>query len=267
MDCIDFHTHAFPDALASRAISSLEQSGGLRAHSDGSIAGLLASMDRAGIGQAVLCSIATRPGQFGDILRWSAAIRSERIIPLPSVHPQDPLLLEHVRQVHTQGFVGIKMHAYYQDFDLDDPALAPLYEELSALDLLLVIHTGFDIAFPRRRRADAARVVALAEVWPELRLVATHLGGWDDWDEAERLLIGRPICLELSLGVHALPAERLRRLLLAHPQDYLLFGSDSPWADQAASLEALRALELPQSLFARITGGNARRLLHHQGPA
>ncbi len=261
MDCIDFHTHAFPDALARRAVASLEENGGIEAHSDGSVGGLLASMDRAGIGQAVLCSIATRPGQFEDILHWSTAIRSERIVPLPSVHPRDPQWLERVRTVHAQGFVGIKMHSYYQDFDLDEPALFPLYDELSVLGLVLVVHTGFDIAFPRQRRADAARTVALAARWPRLKLVATHLGGWDDWDEAERLLIGRPIHLELSLGLHALPPEHLRRLLLAHPQDYLLFGSDSPWSDQAASLAILRALRLPPALFDRITGGNARRLL------
>ncbi|NLZ18052.1 MAG: amidohydrolase family protein [Desulfobulbaceae bacterium] len=265
MGHIDFHTHAFPDALALRAISSLEVSGNIRAYGEGTIQSLLASMDAAGIEQSVLCSIATRPGQFADILQWSLAIRSDRIIPLPSVHPQDEQLLEHVQLVHAQGFAGIKMHSYYQNYFLDDPALFPLYDILGELGMLLVIHAGYDIAFPRERRADPARIDWITRRWPKLKLIATHVGGWEEWDEVERLLIGRPVYLELSFGADFMPAERLKRLLLAHPQEYLLFGSDSPWTDQKKSLEALRNLDLPQNLFERITSGNARRLLRSLG--
>ena len=45
---IDFHTHAFPESVAVRAIPALEQAGNVQAHTDGSNAGLLASMDLAG---------------------------------------------------------------------------------------------------------------------------------------------------------------------------------------------------------------------------
>ena len=126
MGCIDFHTHAFPDALARRAVASLEESGNITAYSDGTIKGLLASMDAASIERAVLCSIATRPGQFGDILAWSAAVRSERIIPLPSVHPRDEQHLAHVRQVHAQGFAGL----YHEIFNERDAA--PVFAQLES---------------------------------------------------------------------------------------------------------------------------------------
>ena len=71
-------------------------------------------MDRSGIDQSVLCSIATRPEQFFPILEWSKAIRSDRIIPFPSLHPADPQLLEHLQVIHDEGFKGVKMHPYYQ---------------------------------------------------------------------------------------------------------------------------------------------------------
>ncbi|WP_211248521.1 hypothetical protein [Desulfobulbus elongatus] len=44
-------------------------------------------MARSGVERSVLCSIATRPEQFSPILDWSKAIRSERIEPFPSLHP------------------------------------------------------------------------------------------------------------------------------------------------------------------------------------
>jgi predicted TIM-barrel fold metal-dependent hydrolase len=78
------------------------------------VAGLLASMDRSGIEQSVVCSIATRQEQFTPILEWSKAIRSERIIPFPSLHPDDPELLEHLQLIRDEGFKGVKMHPYYQ---------------------------------------------------------------------------------------------------------------------------------------------------------
>ena len=258
---IDFHTHAFPDQIATSAIASLEHEGGIKAWLNGTVADLLRSMDRSGIETSVLCSIATRPSHFQPILDWSRAIRSKRIIPLPSLHPDDPKLLEHLRIIHAEGFCGIKMHAYYQECALDDPKLYDLYGLLSELGMLLVIHAGFDIAYPRIRVADPERILAVCRQYPDLKLIATHLGGMDDWGEVQRLLIGQPIHLELSFAVNDLDPAILREMLLNHPAEYLLFGTDSPWTDQADSLDLLRRLDLPATLVERITVTNARHLL------
>ncbi len=258
---VDFHTHAFPDQIAASAIASLEHEGGIKAWLDGTVADLLRSMDRSGIETSVLCSIATRPSHFQPILDWSRAIRSERIIPLPSLHPDDPQLLEHLRIIHAEGFLGIKMHAYYQNCAIDDPRLHDLYAMLAELGMLLVIHAGYDIAYPRIRVADPQRILDVCRQYPDLKLIATHLGGMDEWEEVETLLVGRPIAMELSFALNELAPARMRRMLLAHPADYLLFGTDSPWTDQADSLDLLRRLDLPEALVERITVTNARRLL------
>ena len=258
---VDFHTHAFPDQIAALAIASLEHEGGIKAWLDGTVADLLRSMDRSGIETSVLCSIATRPSHFQPILDWSRAIRSERIIPLPSLHPDDSQLLEHLRIIHAEGFPGIKMHAYYQDCAIDDPRLSDLYAMLAELGMLLVIHAGYDIAYPRIRLADPARILDVCRQFPDLKLIATHLGGWDEWEDVETLLVGKPVFMELSFALNELAPARLRRILLAHPADFLLFGTDAPWTDQADSLDLLRRLDLPEALVERITVTNARRLL------
>ncbi len=258
---VDFHTHAFPDQIAASAIASLEHEGGIKAWLDGTVADLLRSMDRSGIETSVLCSIATRPSHFQPILDWSRAIRSERIIPLPSLHPDDSQLLEHLRIIHAEGFPGIKMHAYYQDCAIDDPRLSDLYAMLAELGMLLVIHAGYDIAYPRIRLADPARILDVCRQFPDLKLIATHLGGWDEWEDVETLLVGKPVFMELSFALNELAPARLRRILLAHPADFLLFGTDAPWTDQADSLDLLRRLDLPEALVERITVTNARRLL------
>ncbi|MDR2551102.1 MAG: amidohydrolase [Desulfobulbus sp.] len=258
---IDIHTHAFPDDIARKAIPALEKEGGIKAYLDGTVAGLLDSMDRSGVQRSVLCSIATKPEQFDPILQWSRTIRSDRIEPFPSLHPEDPQLLEHLETIHAEGFKGVKMHSYYQDYFLDDVRLFPLYERMSQLGTILVIHAGYDIAFPRIRKADPGRIVEVCRQFPGLKLIATHLGGWDEWSDVRDLLAGKPIYMEISFALDFLDQKRLKEIMLAHPAEYLLFGTDSPWTDQATTLKMLARLKLPDPLFERIVGGNACRLL------
>ncbi len=259
---IDFHVHVFPDALAARAIAHLETTGKIKAALDGRVSSLLASMDGAGIGRAVVCSIATKPDQFAPILKFSQAIASPRIVPLASIHPKaDPDPVGRVRQVAEAGLVGIKLHPYYQDFELDDPALDPFYRALDETGLIVVSHTGFDFAFARQRKGDPARVRRVLDRAPGLKLVTTHIGAWDDWDEVERLLIGQPIWMEISLSIELLGRERAREMLLRHPADHILFGTDSPWTDQATTLALARALDLGPERESALLGDNARRLL------
>ena len=124
MPVIDFHTHAFPEALAARAVPMLEDAADVKAKLDGRISSLLKSMDDAGIERSVICSIATKPEHFGPILKWSQEIASERIVPLASVHPADPLAAQRVRAAARAGLRGIKLHPYYQSFDLDEVRVA-----------------------------------------------------------------------------------------------------------------------------------------------
>ncbi len=258
---IDFHTHAFPDKLAGKAIGHLEKEGGIAARLDGRLASLLASMDRCGIEKSVVCSIATKPPQFDSILKWSELVRSDRIIPLPSVHPDDPEIIERIGLIKKKGFKGIKMHPYYQDFCLDEERLLPVYEKVSRENLMLVLHTGFDFAFERIRKADPEKIVRIKEMFPFLKLVATHLGAWEDWDEVEKLLVGRNICMEISFSLDFLDRERVKRIIEKHPSGCIFFGTDSPWTGQAETLNLLKSLSLEPELESRILRDNALSFL------
>lgn len=262
---IDFHTHAFPDALAGRAITTLLEEGqkmyDVKAYLDGTVASLLASMDRNGIEKSVICSIATKPSQFDPILAWSQKINSGRIIPFPSIHPEDPDAADRVSRIRAAGLKGIKFHPYYQEFDIDEERVFPIYERIQAEGLIVVMHTGFDLAFERIRRADPAKIVRVLETFPALKLVTTHLGAWEDWEEVERHLAGKKIYMEVSYSLDCMTPETARRLILAHPEDHVLFGTDSPWADQGEALQMLKQLNLGEALEHRILRENALKLL------
>ncbi len=263
---IDFHAHAFPDALAPRAMKTLlDEVPGMPAYLDGTLGALLNSMDRTGIERAVICCIATKVEQFEPIFSWCREIRSDRVIPFPSVHPEDPQMAERIDQIAAEGFLGVKLHPFYQDFYAGEDRMRAFYQRVSARELLLVMHTGFDIAFPRERRADPQTLLELTQEFPRLKLVATHLGAWQQWDEVRRYLLGKPIYIEISLAMEDLGPDTSREMLLAHPQEYLLFGTDSPWSDQAATLSRLHALDLPEERWSRIVYENAAELLGIHG--
>jgi predicted TIM-barrel fold metal-dependent hydrolase len=258
MSAVDFHVHAFPDELAPRAVSRIEGLSGITSVLDGSLQSLLASMDAAGIEQSVILSIATKPAQFSSILAWSRKIASKRIIPFLSVSPSHPQSRENVRIAAEEGFRGLKFHPYYQDFDLDDPAMDPVYAAMEERGLICVSHTGFDHAFPFVRRADPSRILRVLKKFPRLAFVATHLGAWQDWELAERELPGANLWIDTSYSLEFMPREDARRLILCFPPDRVLFGTDSPWAGQVRSLALLRALCLGASREEAILSGNAR---------
>ncbi|MHC4772249.1 MAG: amidohydrolase family protein [Planctomycetota bacterium] len=239
---IDFHTHAFPDALAEHAMARLgSETDEVHPNLDGKVSSLVASMDAEGIEMAVLCSIATKPSQFDPIFRWSQEIASDRIIPLASVHPKDPDAVKHIHQVAKAGLKGLKMHPYYQDFYLDDPQLYPLFEAIQSEGLKQI-----------------SDVIAR---FPEMKLITTHLGAWQQWDEVRRYLLGKPVYMETSFSIEYLGVDQVRRMLLEHSPDHILFGTDSPWTDQRKTFESHKKMDLPSGIESKYFYYNALRVL------
>ena len=264
MGAVDFHAHAFPDNLAERAVSRIASLAGAKPVLDGKVSTLRASMDSARIERSVVLSIATKPGQYDSILAWSKTIASARIVPFLSIHHSEPDAPRKIREAASQGFKGFKFHPYYQDFDLDAEAMLPIYEALEERDLICVSHTGFDYSFPFIRKADPPRILNVLRRFPRLKFVATHLGGWKDWDLVAEILPGWPgagLWIDTSFSLEFMAAEKARALILAFPGKRILFGSDSPWADQAASLGSFRGLGLDPELERLILQENASRLL------
>lgn len=259
---IDFHTHAFPDNMSERVIRMLEEEGGIKAHLDGKISSLLSSMDDCGIEKSVVCNIATKPPQFHSILEWCKQVRSERIIPFPSFHPYDPEYIGRIDEIKAEGFKGIKFHPYYQNFTIDEEKLFPIYKKISDENLLLVMHTGFDFAFPFIPIADPEKIIRIIENFPSLKLVTTHLGSWKQWEEVEQFLLGKQIYMEISFSLEFLDGASAKRIISHHPPEYILFGTDSPWTEQQKTLALLRGLQLGKAAEERILRENAVRLLN-----
>ena len=83
---IDFHTHAFADSIAERAMAKLENTLKVSGRweeppaTDGTVSGLLRKMDGCGIDRSVILPIATKPSQQKTINDWAADVMSDRLI-------------------------------------------------------------------------------------------------------------------------------------------------------------------------------------------
>lgn len=273
MDIIDMHTHAFPDKLAERAIPQLEataaaQSGNpWKAVGSGTIAGLLASMDQAGIRLAVICSIATKPEQPEAILKWSSQVRGDRIEPFLSLHPQTPDKARWIERFAREGYKGIKLHPLYQGFPFDDPAMDEAYAACAAHGLIVVTHSGRDIAFPPDNDcAHPRRLRRVIRRHPSLKLLCTHMGGWENWTEVENELLGENVLLETSFSLHRLDPKRAAAMIRRHGVNRVMMGSDWPWYSQAEELRAIRNLGLTETELQWVLHSSAARLLRLEAP-
>jgi len=260
----DFHVHAFPDDLAPRAIRMLNESipQECAAVLDGTIGGLVRSMDGAGIGRSVTCPIATAPGQVRPILDWAVSIRSARIVPFASVHPGCEDMSAEVARIAGSGLLGIKLHPLHQDFAADERRMWPCYRAIADHGLILVLHCGLDLAFADDdERAHPQRVLNVHRQFPEIPLVATHMSGWKRWEAAADCLAGTDVYLETSYTLDVAPQELLAEILERHDPERIVFGTDSPLREQKEAIELVnRAFPDPQ-VRRKVLSGNADRLL------
>ncbi|MBE0416146.1 MAG: amidohydrolase [Coriobacteriia bacterium] len=257
---IDFHTHAFPDTMAPAAIASLEAEAGVSAFYDGTIADLVAAMDRSGVDLSVVQPVATKPTQVATINEWAAAISGKRIIAFGAMHPdvEDPAA--EVSRMHALGLRGFKMHPEYQMFEPDEPRLDPVWAAAAEHGLIAFFHAGADIAIPTVRGTPVA-FGRLLDRWPRLTVVLAHIGGFQQWKGVAEILAGRNVWLDTSYTLGHLPDREFVSLVRAHGPDRVLFGSDGPWTDPEAEISWLGGLGLTPVELEDILGRNAARLL------
>jgi uncharacterized protein len=260
MRIIDFHTHAFPDAIAPAAVASLAAEGDVSAHYDGTVAGLVATMDRSGVDVSVVQPVATKPSQVSTINEWAVSVASDRIIAFGAMHPDLDDPATELARMHALGLRGFKMHSEYQHFAPDEPRLDPIWSAAAELGLIAFFHAGADIAVPTVRGTPGA-FGRLLDRWPGLTVVLAHMGGYDLWTGVAEVLAGRDVWLDTSYTLGHLSDEEFVSLIGAHGSDRVLFGSDGPWTDPAAEVAHLRRLGLAPAEIDGILGGNAERLL------
>ncbi len=261
MQLIDFHTHIYPPAVAAKAMAAI--GGMLEPGTDGTACGLMESMDKYGVDKSVILALVNKPAKSRSVNEWVLSEGTERLIPVGSVHPMEENPAETVDWLADSGVPGIKVHPEYQDFRFPDSRFFPLWEKISDRGLFLITHAGSDIKFTAPFRSNPAEILELHRRFPRLKLVASHFGSMDMWDEVEALLLGENIWLDLAMiAPKDIPPRRLASMIRRHGIERVVWGTDSPWQGQEKSIDFISSLPLPSGELEMIFAGNAAELLN-----
>ena len=259
---IDFHTHVFPDELAPRALAVLTATEVVyEPVSDGTISGLLSNMDAWEIDVSVIQPVVTKQSQMRKVNEWTASVSSDRLVCFGGIYPHTDDYKRDIDFVVSLGLKGLKFHAEYQDFLVDDEKMLRIYDYALSKGLILLHHGGFDPAFPPPFKSSPKRFARVAEAMRGGVIVVAHLGGHDEWDDVEEHLAGTEIYLDTSMGFEYFPHDRFLKIVEKHGNDKILFGSDAPWSNARTEIGHLRSQPLTEEAVSRILGGNAARIL------
>lgn len=260
MYAIDFHTHVFPDHLASKAVEHLAGAADVEAKGKGTLDDLREKMDEANVKTSILAAIATRIDQVASINRWLWSNRSERFEPFAAIHPEDPDRRERIHEAAGTGFKGIKLHPNYQSFYPDEERILELCRAIADEGMILLLHSGVDWAFEENMAAPQ-RLVKLMEEVPDLKLVAAHCGGFENWEDVEKYLAGADVWFDISFTLPFIEKDQFMRIARKHGTDRLLFGTDYPWATPGDNLKILNTFDFTEEEKEQILHKNAEELL------
>ena len=264
---IDFHTHTFPDSIAERSMTALnerinKQAGHyLNPLTDGTASGLEKTMVREGVDISVVLPIATKPSQTDTINTVSVDIRGDKLISFATIHPQNDNKADILTKVKDDGYIGIKLHPDYQNCYIDSKEYIEILQICERLGLYTVIHAGVDGGYPPPYHAQPDRIKNTLEYISGRYLIAAHMGGYLNWDEVEKHLVGTDIYFDTAMTYGYLQPEQFRRIIKNHGADKILFGSDCPWNPPSGVLSLIESLGLDSDELEKIKWRNAADIL------
>lgn len=122
------------------------------------------------------------------------------------------------------GLDGIKLHPNNSGVAADDAYNEPIFALAQQKNIPVAIH-----AYPNSASdlSAAKRIAAVAERWPNLRLIVSHMGAFQ-WEELLPLGCYVDMSAILPDYVRAFGLEKTNGILRAFGADRLLFASDYP---------------------------------------
>lgn len=274
---IDFHAHAYPDAVAPNALAHMGSLAHCSFYTDGTDSDLTASMSKANIDYSVVLPVVTNPAKTKSINNISIEKNGRNgLIYLGGMHPDTENYQEEMDRLKAAGIKGFKIHPQYQNTPIDDIRYLRILEYAAKLGLFVVAHAGVEGAYPDRHLSEPEMIRNVLRQVEGLTLIAAHMGGVQCWDRVTENLLDTGVYLDAScvLGrlktashrmihkrIRLMRQEKFLELVHTFGADRILFGSDSPWTSQKESVKTFMKLPLSEEEKDRILYKNASQLL------
>jgi predicted TIM-barrel fold metal-dependent hydrolase len=264
MKIIDVHTHFFPDNIGPKTIEHLKAHAQqkISSYGNGTLASLKEYMKKDGVSLSINCPVATKKEQVISINRKMIECnkREKDVICFGAMHPdfgEIGDMEEELGFIAGAGIKGIKLHPEYQQFYPDDPKYLRMYEACMKNNLVIIFHTGADMAYPDVR-STPKRMAQLLTI-KGLRMIFAHMGGYRMWDEAGKYFLGKDVFLDTAYSVE-MDDPLMKQIITCHGPEKILFGTDFPWESAGrtiAKLDKIVTGEIKEQIYHK----NAEKLL------
>lgn len=242
----DAHVHVFPDAVFRALWRWFEAYAWpirykLRAPE---VASFL--LDR-GVARLVLLHYAHKPAMARSLNACVAELCRDdpRLVGFATVLPGEPDAVAILEEAAALGLRGVKLHCHVQAFSPDAPAAMEVFAACERLGLPALVHAGREpnsAMYPvdTHTLCAAARVQAVLEAFPRLKLCVPHFGA-DEYD-AYAAIIERydHLFVDTTMAIAGLFEAAPSLALLSRRPERVMFGTDFPNLPYAWDRELLR---------------------------
>ncbi|MGN1481087.1 amidohydrolase family protein [Porcipelethomonas sp.] len=253
---IDAHAHIFPDKIALKAMETVGRFYDLPMYTKGTLSELYAVRENAEntdrrIVMQLIFSPATEPEQTKSINDFIAGIcsKDKSLTGFGTLHRDNDDFKSEIRRIQSSGLKGIKFHSDFQQFDIDDPKMLPIYKEAADNNLPVIFHMG-------DKKLDYSAVSRLKNVLdkiPELIVIAAHMGGYMHWQEAYDILpVSHRLYFDISSTLSFISDYELKKMIEKFGTDNFFFGSDFPMWNPNEELLKLGNMRLSEKVRRKI---------------
>jgi predicted TIM-barrel fold metal-dependent hydrolase len=262
---IDFHTHIFPDHIAPKIIDSIRKETGFTPSGEGTLESIKREMRRSQISISVALAVATSPQLTRPTNDWIIRQRDKDLIPIGSIHPLIENFKLELKLLKEAGIKGIKFNSIFQNIRPDDERIFPLYEEIMNHEMFMIFHSGKGLGENHSDEilSTPERISKLLNIFPKIRIVAAHFGGYKMIEESKKYLLGKDVYFDTSYppGLCFQQKDLILYMINHHDPDRILFGTDTPFARQKEDVEYILNLPISEDLKEKILYKNGERLL------
>ncbi|WP_457571900.1 amidohydrolase family protein [Desulfovulcanus sp.] len=195
---LDVHTHIFPPRIAHRLLKELQARYGISPVGSDLAEDLIRRLKKSGFSRAVVHTAATAPAQVIPANNWSIEIKKRypELIPFGTIHPGFDRWEKELNRLEKNGIKGLKLHPDFQGFWLNDKRLEAIFEAIGE-KFFLMIHIG-DRLPAHKSPSCPVKLRQIIKKFPQLKIIAAHLGGYLQWDLALEHIVGKDIFLDTS---------------------------------------------------------------------
>lgn len=255
---IDSHVHVFPEKIADKAVANIGNFYNLKMTGNGRTAHLMEAMLEACIDKAIVCSTATAKHQVRSINEFiSETVKhTENFYGLITLHQDlEAEEIDHeIAFAKENSLIGIKLHPDFQQINIDDERLFKIYERAEGV-LPILFHTGD----PRFDYSSPLRLAKVAKLYPRLKCIAAHMGGYEKWHLIDCYKETPNVYFDTSSALFKIPPDKATEMIRDFGAERFFYGSDFPMWNMAKELERFNALDLNDSERALIMSENVKK--------